>query len=173
MTYRGQEIGIPTLELLQQHIDEKGYNLSAKKIYEKCSKRKWLTKQGTPIKTLECLVGAYNGIGCYKAITNKDRKRKRKNNLNELRELMKKCPAKEDNHDTYIIYKEQMKDERWLAFRKFVLAVRGERCECCNRTTHLQIHHLQYQKKRLAWEYTVNDVRVLCMDCHKKVHNIV
>ena len=177
MKYKGHEIGKPTIEMLQECIDEHFYNISAEKIYKACEKRKWLTRKGTPIKDLECLVSAYNGIGTFKNVSNKKkkeiRKEKRKENVESLRRLMEAAPADEDGHDTYIIYKEQMNDRRWMAFRQFVLAVRGEYCECCGDNHILQIHHLQYQKKRLAWEYTVNDVRVLCKCCHMKVHNIV
>ena len=70
------------------------------------------------------------------------------------------------------LYKDQLKDPRWDAFKKFVLIVRKRRCEICGSKEGLQVHHPQYIAGRKAWEYTCNEVQVLCRDCHRKVHNI-
>jgi 5-methylcytosine-specific restriction endonuclease McrA len=65
----------------------------------------------------------------------------------------------------------KLKDEKWKAFRWFVMKVRGEKCETCGSTENLQVHHLKYKKVK-AWEYTCNDVIVVCRDCHKRLHGI-
>ena len=174
MLYKGKEIGIPTLEQVEECIKEEELDLDANSIYKKYSKRNWLTKKGTPIKCLECVLNACHGVKVGHMFYNKKkRKEKVKNEIERLKSLMDTGnPSEEDRHDTYIIYKEQLTDKRWLAFRDFVLTVRGCVCENCKNTTNLNIHHLKYIPKRLAWEYTVNEVRVLCYKCHKKVHNI-
>ena len=67
-------------------------------------------------------------------------------------------------------YYEQLKDKRWYAFRNFVFIVRGGKCEKCGSAEKLNIHHLHYVPGRKAWEYTCNDVQVLCKKCHKEEH---
>lgn len=69
-------------------------------------------------------------------------------------------------------YSEQLKDSRWLAFREKVFRVRGRKCEHCGSTVYLQVHHPRYINGRKAWEYSTNEVVVLCRECHKKEHNI-
>ncbi len=69
-------------------------------------------------------------------------------------------------------YRSQLETKQWKDFRKLIFSQRGKRCEMCGATTNIQIHHLQYITGRKAWEYTPNDVMVLCRDCHKKIHNI-
>ena len=76
------------------------------------------------------------------------------------------------NKKEYTPYEKQLKDKRWEAFRKFVFVVRGKKCEMCGGTHILQVHHPKYKGGRLAWEYTCNEVQVLCKECHEKVHNI-
>lgn len=69
-------------------------------------------------------------------------------------------------------YREQLQDIRWKAFRDFILVVRGCRCENCGSTSNIQIHHPKYYKGRKPWEYTCNEVKVLCSNCHKKEHGL-
>lgn len=71
-----------------------------------------------------------------------------------------------------MVYSNQLNDERWKAFRWFVMKVRGSACEICKATKNLQVHHIKYTKGARAWEYNVNEVMVVCKDCHKKLHNI-
>lgn len=84
-------------------------------------------------------------------------------------------PKKKEQHiekEYKTPYEKQLQDKRWKAFRKFVFAVRGNKCEICGGTHVLQVHHPKYISGRRAWEYTCNEVQVLCHDCHEKVHNI-
>lgn len=71
-----------------------------------------------------------------------------------------------------IPYSEQLKDPRWFAFREKVFKVRGRKCEHCGSTVWLQVHHPKYKYGRKAWEYSTDEVVVLCRECHKKEHNI-
>lgn len=95
----------------------------------------------------------------------------RKLNGNDLQDLCNEEYRKSHQSDCSMTYSEQLKDLRWLAFRKCVLSIRGARCELCGNTKTLQIHHPVYINGRKAWEYTCNEVVVLCRDCHKAVHN--
>lgn len=69
-------------------------------------------------------------------------------------------------------YQEQLEDIRWTMFRTFVFVVRGQKCEQCGSTHYLNLHHVKYIPGRKAWEYNCNEVRVLCQECHEKIHNI-
>lgn len=69
-------------------------------------------------------------------------------------------------------YDEFLQDPRWKAFRQFVFSVRGRKCERCQSSGNLQVHHIKYKEGLLPWEYTCNDVMVLCRGCHEKIHGI-
>ena len=45
MKYQGKEIGIPTLEQIQEYISKKGFVVTAKEVYERFSKKKLGNKQ--------------------------------------------------------------------------------------------------------------------------------
>lgn len=73
MTYKGIEIGEkPTLEMLEEFIEEMGYDLNAVDVYKKYDNRKWLTKKKTPLVSVEALLSSANGIEM-------ERKRKKRN----------------------------------------------------------------------------------------------
>lgn len=94
-------------------------------------------------------------------------KQKRRDTLNHrIEERIENAP---EGHQAY---NDQLKDPRWSAFRNFVLVVRKMRCEKCGSKEALQVHHPQYITGRKAWEYTCNEVQVLCRECHKKIHGI-
>lgn len=69
-------------------------------------------------------------------------------------------------------YQEQLKDERWLKKRKEVLDTKGYICCNCGARFGLQVHHIKYEKGKMAWEYSLDDLVVLCEECHKKIHNL-
>ena len=69
-------------------------------------------------------------------------------------------------------YSAKLKDPRWLEFRKKVFKKRGHKCEVCGCKEHLQVHHIKYRWPKLAWEYSIKDVRVLCPRCHADAHGI-
>lgn len=70
-------------------------------------------------------------------------------------------------------YNRLLEDRRWKEFRLKVMSERGSRCECCGRTDILQIHHTFYISGKMPWEYDINDMRVLCKECHQRIHNII
>jgi hypothetical protein len=62
MTYKGQEIGIPTLELIQECITQWKLRVSAQEVYDYWTSRNWLTKKGQPIKTIESACNVANSL---------------------------------------------------------------------------------------------------------------
>lgn len=181
MTYKGDKIiGKPSLALIEIYIAEKGLFCEPKECFDYWEKKKWLTKKGVEVKTLEAAIHVYNSISVQHEVKkqlknekfkNKKEKREKEKqileSLNHIRHL-KIAP----HSKPYMPYIGQLSDDRWKAFRTFVLKVRGEKCETCGSTKGLQVHHLQYRNNAMAWEYNCNEVMVLCRDCHKKIHNI-
>lgn len=67
-------------------------------------------------------------------------------------------------------YKTQLQSDQWKAFTKDVRSSRNF-CECCRQSgLELQVHHLFYDFNRKLWEYSQEDVIVLCSDCHDQIH---
>lgn len=62
-------------------------------------------------------------------------------------------------------YHRYLRSWTWMMRRNEVLQREG-RCQFCERTSRLEIHHVHYI--RLGCEQT-EDLRCLCHDCHKKV----
>ena len=62
------------------------------------------------------------------------------------------------------MYKKYRGSTDWKRRRKFLIKIKGEKCEKCGDNKSLQIHHLRY--KTLGKEQT-SDVEVLCFDCHQ------
>ena len=62
MTYKGIEIGVPTIGMIDEFIRKEKFSLDAETIYEEYAKRNWLTRKGKPVKTLESIICAANGV---------------------------------------------------------------------------------------------------------------
>lgn len=73
-------------------------------------------------------------------------------------------------------YAELLKTSEWNVFRNVVLKTKGHVCENCSKTNGtLNIHHLRYYALKNGtlfkpWEYGMNDVMILCEECHKLWH---
>jgi hypothetical protein len=67
-------------------------------------------------------------------------------------------------------YANQLDSEPWKKFSRSIRSLRDV-CECC-RQKHgpLQVHHLFYDPQRQPWEYTNEEVMVLCKACHDGIH---
>lgn len=70
-------------------------------------------------------------------------------------------------------YKEQLADSRWLRKKNEILERDNYTCQKCGSTSHLNVHHLNYEKGKLAWEYPNERLITLCQDCHENEHDIV
>lgn len=198
MTYKGVEIDKPSVEMVRACTEAQNFSISADTIFMYWEKRDWRhnNKNNSKIKSVEGAVNLfYEKV--YRTI-NKQRKKanKRKEGkltkdsktfkvvayqLAEVEDVMPATKAKdtptavvsEEKEKSYTkTYNEYLKDPRWKAFRTFIFAVRGKSCEVCGATDHIQIHHPKYIFGRKPWEYTCNEVLVLCGHCHKKAHGI-
>ena len=87
-----------------------------------------------------------------------------------MRERRKQRLKNESRKPTY---NEQLNDVRWFKKREEVFKLKGRKCSICGSTCNLQIHHTKYLPNRLAWEYKMKYLIVLCRECHKKQHNIL
>ena len=181
MTFKGDKIiGKPTFAMVEIYIAEKGLFCDAQDAFTYWENKDWLTKKGVEPKTLEVAIHVFNSIAMQSEVrkqldnTNfKDKKEKHERERKIFDSLKRVKKIKIAPHaNPYLPYKGQLSDDRWKAFRIFVLKVRGEKCEVCGTTKNLQVHHLQYRSSAMAWEYNCNEVMVLCRDCHKKIHNI-
>ena len=68
-------------------------------------------------------------------------------------------------------YYEKLKDPRWQKLRLQVMEAADFCCQLCfDSTSSLNVHHKDYIKGKEPWEYDVNQLSVLCEDCHKEYH---
>lgn len=68
-------------------------------------------------------------------------------------------------------YSEQLKHPNWQRKRLEVLNAHNFSCvECGCRDCTLHVHHKQYLKGRMAWEYELDNFETLCEECHKEAH---
>jgi len=65
-------------------------------------------------------------------------------------------------------YSSYINSEAWKEKRKERLRFAGRRCELCNRSSDLDVHHRTYE--RLGDE-KLNDLIVLCSTCHRQFHD--
>lgn len=81
-------------------------------------------------------------------------------------------------------YSEKLQDPQWISFREYVIENREDRCrreerplscEDCSQTMERRqahVHHRRYIKGREPWNYSLDDVQVLCSDCHEIIHEV-
>ena len=72
-------------------------------------------------------------------------------------------------------YNELLTRQEWYNFRNKVINDRGYICEFCKKKHNLQIHHKLYYKKPdkekiEPWLYNMDEVLLLCDNCHKSIH---
>ena len=88
----------------------------------------------------------------------------------KLRKLEQERPQKSDK-----TYEELLTKQEWYNFRSKVINDRGYVCEFCKKKHNLQIHHKLYYKKPdkekiEPWLYNMDEVLLLCDNCHKLAH---
>ncbi len=64
-------------------------------------------------------------------------------------------------------YAEYLKTQEWIRRRMVKLEISEYRCQLCNSSEDLNVHHRTYE--RLGCE-KMGDLLVLCRDCHKLFH---
>lgn len=71
-------------------------------------------------------------------------------------------------------YKEQLLDPRWQRVRLEVMTRDKWKCRKCKSSIKtLNVHHKEYLKGRMAWEYDYGNLETLCHLCHKGEHEEV
>lgn len=72
---------------------------------------------------------------------------------------------------TKLTYGEQLRHPNWQRKRLEMLEAAGWQCSNCGgKETTLHVHHKQYIKGRMAWEYSEHELAVLCEPCHEDEH---
>lgn len=73
----------------------------------------------------------------------------------------------------YASWYERLRDVRWQRRRLEMLSLRNWTCEQCLTTTkELTVHHACYLRGRAPWDYTDNQLWVLCWPCHKDAQEV-
>lgn len=67
------------------------------------------------------------------------------------------------------IYHSYLNSKEWHDKRNTMLKYAEYKCCRCNETENLQVHHLNYNT---IGNESLNDLEVVCNDCHKKIHKI-
>lgn len=67
-------------------------------------------------------------------------------------------------------YDDFLKTKYWEYVRNKKFKQSGHKCEVCNCEDHLQIHHKTYTHHGMEHLF-LDDLSVLCYDCHKKIHD--
>lgn len=70
-----------------------------------------------------------------------------------------------------LTYAQQLAHPLWQRRRLTMLDVAGWKCSACGEhDRQLHVHHRQYFKGRMAWEYSDAELQVLCDACHERLH---
>jgi hypothetical protein len=68
-------------------------------------------------------------------------------------------------------YKEQLLHPNWQRKRLEALSAVDFTCQgCYGKDETLHVHHKHYVKGRMAWEYDLTELAVLCEGCHEAEH---
>jgi hypothetical protein len=74
---------------------------------------------------------------------------------------------------TKATYRRQLKNPLWIVRRceRIILAL--GMCERCRDTDRINVHHKRYVDGRKAWQYSDDELEVLCRNCHRAEHGIL
>ena len=65
----------------------------------------------------------------------------------------------------------------WKEFRQSIIESDSYSCVMCGRTRKdgviLQVHHTNYKKGKLPWQYATKDCETVCKGCHAQIHGII
>ena len=67
-------------------------------------------------------------------------------------------------------YQTYLQSVEWKQIRGKVLEAAGSRCQLCNKTEHLNVHHRSYENAR--GRERLGDLTVLCKKCHSIFHGM-
>ena len=69
-------------------------------------------------------------------------------------------------------YSKKFKDPRWQKRRLDILELNGFECvNCGDDKSTLHVHHKFYRKGADPWDYSDNNLIVLCETCHSELHD--
>jgi hypothetical protein len=84
---------------------------------------------------------------------------------------LRSLPGSNGTNVTKPTYREQLLDPRWQRKRLEMLEAASWECSSCGGgKITLHVHHRRYFKGRMAWEYSNEELEVLCKDCHAEKH---
>jgi hypothetical protein len=69
-------------------------------------------------------------------------------------------------------YAEKLRDPRWQRKRLEVMQEHDFSCQDCGRNDlELHVHHIRYIHGKDPWDYSFDNYRCLCVNCHDRKHN--
>lgn len=163
MTYKGIEIGdMATLPMIKEFLRKhKDFVVDAKEFFDKYEQQGWLTSKGRPIRKLETMIVAENGVAIEKM-------------RKEGKIGKKKKKSKDKAKATTKSYSSELKDPRWQKKRLEIYQRDNWTCQMCGNGLYdgvpLNVHHKVYHKDCLPWEYQDKELITICEKCHAKLH---
>jgi hypothetical protein len=82
------------------------------------------------------------------------------------RHIIRSAPSKPENLRT-MPYRDYLHTNHWQQIRLAALARAGYRCQLCNSSNRLEVHHRTYARRGAEQD---SDVIVLCERCHTRFH---
>jgi len=111
-------------------------------------------------------------MGLMKNLSTKNQKlyseseRDRRRRARKLREEFKKREIERLKSMTYYEY---LATEHWQQMRKKAFKHYGKKCKYCGCGNDLNVHHVTYERRG---DERLEDLEIVCQDCHKRIHNI-
>lgn len=139
------------------------YEVTLEQVIEYWNKKGWLTLKGMKVSSIAAAVNVANSYVIQQ---------RRKNGVVGFDSIVQKKNESNEWRNKRSPYYDQLNTPQWQAYREFIFAVRGRKCESCGKPNNLHIHHRSYAANRFAWEYLPNEVMVVCGDCHRYIHKI-
>lgn len=139
------------------------YEVTIEQVIEYWNRKDWLTLKGVKVSSVSAAVNVANSYVIQQ---------KRKKGVVGFDSIIQKTGESNEWRNKRSPYYDQLNTPQWKAYREFIFAVRGRKCESCGKPSNLHIHHRTYIMNRHAWEYLPNEVMVVCGDCHRYIHKI-
>ena len=79
---------------------------------------------------------------------------------------------KKKKYFTKKLYTDYLQTEYWRKVMENKIKQSGNKCQLCGSTKNLNVHHNSYEHIGNELNH-LNDLVVLCKDCHKKFHDII
>lgn len=129
--------------------------------------RKWLKKLNLSFSKKE--------VASYCETWNKGKRYKKKPHTDETRRKLKQSAKKgSENHlwkgGADRTFRKEAQDYV-NSFRTDLLRKANEQCEMCQSKTRLELHHIIPVSLDKSKAFDLDNIQVLCYDCHLKIHN--